>query len=101
MNLLKNAVEHNPEGTRVRLTTKVDGEQVVFTVRDNGPGIPEDLLPRVFEPFVSSRDSNADRISGLGLAVVQSLTRAQGGTVELTSDDAGTVVHVRLPRALA
>lgn len=101
LNLLKNAVEHNPEGTRVRLTTKVDGEQVVFTVRDNGPGIPEDLLPRVFEPFVSSRDSNADRISGLGLAVVQSLTRAQGGTVELTSDDAGTVIHVRLPRALA
>ena len=101
LNLLENAVEHNPEGTRVRLTTVVDGEQVVFTVRDNGPGIPEDLLPRVFEPFVSNRDSNTDRISGLGLAVVQSLTRAQGGTVDLDSTERGTVIAIRLPRALA
>jgi len=101
LNLLKNAVEHNPEGTQVRLATVVDGDQVVFTVRDNGTGIPEELLPRVFEPFVSSRDSNADRISGLGLAVVQSLTRAQGGTASLKSSASGTVIEIRLPRAIA
>jgi len=55
----------------------------------------------VFEPFVSNRDSNTDRISGLGLAVVQSLTRAQGGTVDLDSSERGTVIAIRLPRALA
>ena len=102
LNLLKNAVEHNPEGTQVRLATVVDGDQVVFTVRDNGTGIPEELLPRVFEPFVSSRDSNADRISGLGLAVVQSLARPRRGSKTLPpSDSRGTVIEIRLPRAIA
>lgn len=101
LNLLKNAVEHNPEGTRVELSTRVDADCIVFTVSDNGTGICADLLPRVFEPFVSSRDSNADRISGLGLAVVQSLTRAQGGAVHLESGPSGTTVQISLPRARA
>jgi len=101
LNLLKNAVEHNPEGTRVVLATRVEGDQIVFSVSDNGAGIPSDLLPRVFEPFVSSRDASADRIAGLGLAVVQSLTRAQGGSANLDSGAWGTRVEIRLPRALA
>ena len=101
LNLLKNAVEHNPEGTHVVLSTRVDGDHIVFTVSDDGPGIPADIRPRVFEPFVTSRDSSADRIAGLGLAVVQSLTRAQGGSVTLDSSESGTSVQIRLPRALA
>ncbi len=101
LNLLKNAVEHNPEGTQVVLSTRVEGEHVVFTVADTGSGIAAELRPRVFEPFVTSRDSSADRIAGLGLAVVQSLTRAQGGTVSLDTSPAGTTIEIRLPRALA
>lgn len=101
LNLLKNAVEHNREGTQVVLSTRVEGVQIVFTVSDNGLGIPDELRTRVFEPFVSSRDSSADRIGGLGLAVVQSLTRAQGGDVTLESSETGTTVEIRLPRALA
>lgn len=101
LNLLKNAVEHNTEGTRVELSTRVEGDQIVLAVSDNGSGIPTEILPRVFDPFVSSRDSSADRIAGLGLAVVQSLTRAQGGSVDLRSSLSGTAVEVRLPRAQA
>lgn len=101
LNLLKNAVEHNREGTHVVLSTRVEGDQIVFTVADNGSGIPDELRIRVFEPFVSSRDSSADRIAGLGLAVVQSLTRAQGGTVSLESSSSGTIIEIRLPRAFA
>ena len=101
LNLLKNAVEHNPEGTHVVLSTKVSGEYITFSVVDNGTGIPAELQPRVFEPFVSTRDSSADRIAGLGLAVVQSLTRAQGGSVRLESGPGGTTIEIRLPRALA
>lgn len=101
LNLLKNAVEHNPEGTHVALSTQVLGDQIVFSVSDNGSGIPTELRPRVFEPFVSSRDSSADRIAGLGLAVVQSLTRAQGGEVRLDTSSSGTTIQIRLPRARA
>lgn len=101
LNLLKNAVEHNPEGTHVVLSTQVSGDDVTFSVIDNGTGIPADLQPRVFEPFVSTRESSADRIAGLGLAVVQSLTRAQGGSVQLDSGPGGTTIEIRLPRALA
>jgi two-component system OmpR family sensor kinase len=101
LNLLKNAVEHNPQGTHVTLRTRVDGDQIAFTVADTGAGIPVELRARVFEPFVSSRDSSADRIAGLGLAVVQSLTRAQGGTVSLDTSSSGTTIEIRLPRALA
>ena len=101
LNLLKNAVEHNPPTTQVTLSTAIEGDQIVFTVRDDGPGIPKDLQSRVFEPFVSTRDVTADRISGLGLAVVQSLTQAQGGSVELDSGARGTTIRVRLPRAQA
>jgi len=101
LNLLRNAVEHNPEGTKVLLRTSVNEDQIHFTVSDNGTGIPHDLQARVFEPFVTSRETNADRISGLGLAVVQSLTQAQGGEVTLTSGPTGTTVTVRLPRAHA
>ena len=101
LNLLKNAVEHNRDGTHVVLSTRVKGDQIVFTVADNGSGIPDELCPRVFEPFVSSRDSSADRIAGLGLAVVQSLTRAQGGTVALDSSSSGTTIEIQLPRAFA
>jgi len=101
LNLLRNAVEHNAEGTTVTLSVAVDEDWIDFAVADNGTGIPEDLLPRVFEPFVTGRESNADRISGLGLAVVQSLTQAQGGKVTLTSSTSGTEVRVSLPRARA
>lgn len=101
LNLLKNAVEHNPPGTSVALRTRIQGEDVVFTVVDDGPGIPEEVRPRVFEPFVTTRGASADRISGLGLAVVQSLTEAQGGYVSLDTGDTGTSVSVWLPRARA
>jgi two-component system, OmpR family, sensor kinase len=101
LNVLKNAVEHNPSGTCVDLSARVDEDHITFTVKDNGPGIPAELLPRVFDPFVTSRDSHADRIAGLGLAVVQSLTRAQGGFVKLNSNSSGTTVEIALRRALA
>ena len=53
LNLLKNAVEHNPGGNPRNAPSRVDGDQIVFSVADDGAGIPAELRPRVFEPFVS------------------------------------------------
>ena len=70
-------------------------------VADDGPGIPADLLPRVFERFArgDGSRSRAAGSTGLGLAIVSAVTDAHGGTVTADSSPAGTTVTVRLPVA--
>ncbi len=67
-------------------------------VADNGPGIPPDVLSRVFEPFVSTK-SDAGQGRGLGLSVVHSLVKGMGGYLNLQSSPAGTRFDVYLPKA--
>ncbi|MDR1086422.1 MAG: cache domain-containing protein [Deltaproteobacteria bacterium] len=69
------------------------GEYVLFSVRDNGPGISPEEMGRIFEPFYSRKTG-----SGLGLAVVSIIVREHGGAVELDSSSAGTDFRVFLPR---
>ncbi|MFY7066107.1 HAMP domain-containing sensor histidine kinase [Nocardiopsis changdeensis] len=100
-NLIGNAVDHTPEGTRVEVSAHGTGDGVALVVADDGPGIAPDVLPRVFEPFVTTRAGGGGRIAGLGLAVVRSLVAAQGGRVDLDSGPSGTSVTITLPRATA
>ncbi|RZU14898.1 HAMP domain-containing sensor histidine kinase [Streptomyces sp. BK239] len=96
VNILDNAVKFSPEGgtIEVRLT---DG---VLTVRDHGPGIPEDELPYVFDRFWRSPDARALPGSGLGLSIVVRTVREAGGQVTLArAEGGGTVATVRLPGA--
>ncbi|MFF3739943.1 ATP-binding protein [Streptomyces sp. NPDC002566] len=96
VNILDNAVKFSPEdGTiEVRLT---DG---VLTVRDHGPGIPEDELPYVFDRFWRSPGARALPGSGLGLSIVVRTVREAGGQVTLArAEGGGTVATVRLPGA--
>ncbi|MFI5978128.1 sensor histidine kinase [Streptomyces sp. NPDC051452] len=96
VNILDNAVKFSPEnGTvDVRLTGGV------LTVRDHGPGIPEDELPHVFDRFWRSPSARALPGSGLGLSIVARTVRQAGGEVTLArAPDGGTVVTVRLPGA--
>jgi signal transduction histidine kinase len=80
LNLVRNAAE---AGTRVQVeATAVRGE-VVVAVRDDGPGVPEDLREKIFEPFVSQKEKGA----GLGLAIVERVAMANGGRVELMPRD--------------
>ena len=58
---------------------------MVFSVADNGPGIDPAILPRVFEPFVTTKEGGPSLSSGLGLSVVKAVTEAQGGQVQLDS----------------
>lgn len=99
LNLVTNATTHTPPGTTVRVSAHpVDGE-VVFAVHDNGPGIDPAVLPRVFEPFVTTRTGGSRRGSGLGLAVVKAVIQAQGGRVQLDTGPSGTTVALHLPQA--
>lgn len=96
-NLVNNAVDHNPPGTSVTITATATADTVTITVVDDGTGIDPTILPRVREPFVTTRTAGQRRASGLGLTVVDSLTEAQHGSLELTTGPTGTTASLTYP----
>ncbi|WP_255472709.1 sensor histidine kinase [Quadrisphaera setariae] len=102
VNLLANARTHTPPGTTVTagLATTTPGT-VVLSVLDDGPGIPADLLPHVFDRFArgDGSRSRAAGSSGLGLAIVSAIVASTGGSVDVTSRPGQTAFLVRLPVA--
>ena len=83
-NVIDNALRHTPQGGTVEVTCGEDPDNAFVRVVDDGPGIPPDLLPNVFEPMVradSARNSGADG-AGLGLTIAARLLRNQGGTID-------------------
>lgn len=112
VNLLANARTHTPPGTTVTVSVRQSeraGEPVTLEVRDDGPGIPAELLPHVFERFARgdasrSRGDATDKATGtttgstgLGLAIVQAVVSAHGGRVRVDSAPGRTVFAVELP----
>jgi signal transduction histidine kinase len=101
LNLIENALRHTPAGTHVHAALSRVGEDVVLTVEDDGPGIPEELRARLFERFVRGRGDSGGG-SGLGLAIVHAVADSHGGTVVVERPpDGGARFVVQLPRALA
>jgi signal transduction histidine kinase len=95
LNLLSNALTFTPKGGLVGAEAAREGGSIVLRVRDTGPGIPPEVLPRLFEPFFTTRGSEG---TGLGLAVSHGIVRAHGGTIEAANDPpGGAVFTVRLP----
>ena len=102
VNLLSNALKYTPHDGRIELHVAAEADEAILRVRDTGLGIPEHLLPHVFEVFVQGEQS-LDRAKGglgIGLALVQRLIRLHGGTVQAQSpgNGRGSVFTVRLPR---
>jgi two-component system OmpR family sensor kinase len=97
-NLLANARKHTPAGTTVTVTVRGDG----FDVHDDGPGFPPDLVGSAFERFTrgDAARHRADGV-GLGLALVQAIAGAHGGTVALHSVPGDTRIGVWLRPATA
>ena len=99
-NLLENAVAYSPERTRVLVTTRRAGDQVEISVEDQGIGIPERDLQRIFERFyrVDPARSRATGGTGLGLAIVKHVTAAHRGNVTVRSvEGAGSTFTLSLP----
>lgn len=97
-NLLENAVRHGG-GTPVEAALRRDGERIVITVADRGPGIPEDYRDRIFEPFFRppGMREGEDRGVGLGLALVREIARHHGGDVRCDSrEGGGTLLTVEI-----
>jgi two-component system OmpR family sensor kinase len=98
-NLLANGRTHTPPGTTVTTSLAVTDGQATLTVVDDGPGIPADLLPEVFDRFArgDTSRSRAAGSTGLGLAIVAAVVEAHRGGVQVTSRPGRTAFTVRLP----
>jgi two-component system OmpR family sensor kinase len=99
-NLLNNARSHTPAGTTVTVTARVQDEQVVVEVHDDGPGLPPELGDEVFDRFTRG-DSSRTRASGgagLGLSLVSAIAEAHHGTATVRSRPGDTTFTVTLPR---
>jgi two-component system CitB family sensor kinase len=96
-NLVDNALDAlGGRGGRIDVRIAVEDDRVIVQVRDDGPGIPEEALPHVFEAGWSTKPETAERPRGLGLALVSATALRLGGTAD-ASNDGGAVLTVRLP----
>ena len=96
LNLLSNAVDAMPRGGRVRINLARDGDEVRLSVADEGHGIPAEVLPRIFDPFFSTKEIGKG--TGLGLAISYGIVQDHGGDIVVESRDGrGAEFTVILP----
>ena len=101
VNLLTNAVKFSPEGGRIVLSAAADGQGVAIRVTDFGSGIPAELLPAIFEPYVQLAP-NMPGATGLGLAIARDLALGMGGDITVTSTvEMGSSFVLHLPAGRA
>ncbi|MCJ7566605.1 MAG: ATP-binding protein [Anaerolineales bacterium] len=102
LNVTANALEHAPDGSEVRLALTCEGQWAKLSVVDEGQGIPEDELSRIFERFYRrdpSRNRNKGAGAGLGLSIAYWITRHHGGDITVKSSiGKGTTFIISLPR---
>jgi two-component system sensor histidine kinase CreC len=98
-NLLDNAIAFSPRGGRIVLSAAAEGDHVQISVRDDGPGVPDYALERVFDRFYSlAAPATGQRGTGLGLPFVREVVRLHGGSVTLGNRiEGGALAVVRLP----
>jgi signal transduction histidine kinase len=92
--LLNNALTHTPSGTGLTVSAARQNGTLRLAVRDDGPGISQDALQRVFEPFYTSDDAQG---SGLGLAIARELADRMTGSLDVHTTAAGTTFALRIP----
>ena len=100
-NLIGNALKFTPRGGAVSVRLKTGADEALIEVRDTGPGIPTDELPRIFDRFYRGTNTGEARASGsgLGLAIVRSIVEMHGGSIDLASEvGKGTEFRISLPR---
>ena len=100
-NVIRNAIRYSPKGTTVEVTLARHDGKAVVEVRDHGPGVPEDALPRLFDPFYRV-ESDRNRVSGgigLGLSIARRAIELHKGSIRARNAQPGLEVEMELPAA--
>jgi two-component system sensor histidine kinase CpxA len=100
-NIIRNAIRHAPEGTAVEVSLGQASGKAVLDIRDHGPGVPEQALPRIFDPFYRV-ETDRDRASGgagLGLSIARRAVELHKGVIRARNADPGLLVEIELPAA--
>ncbi|RME37167.1 MAG: PAS domain S-box protein [Thermoflexia bacterium] len=94
LNLILNAVDSMPDGGRLDIHAAVQQRQAVITFTDTGPGIPPEIIPHLFEPFITTKKDG----TGLGLAISQNIIRRHGGAITASNlPQGGAIFTITLP----
>jgi len=100
-NVIRNAIRHAPEGTAVEASLEAADGRPVLRIRDYGPGVPEEALPRIFDAFYRV-ETDRDRASGgagLGLSIARRAVELHKGTIRARNTEPGLLVEIDLPAA--
>jgi K+-sensing histidine kinase KdpD len=97
-NVVENAAKYSPPGSKIALEARIDGDNIVISVSDEGTGIPRAMREHVFQKFLRLKDSEGEGM-GLGLSISRSIIEANGGNIVIDEPDrdAGTKVLMTLP----
>jgi signal transduction histidine kinase len=94
LNLIRNACEAVSLGGHVTAGVRIDDARCLIRVSDDGPGIPAHVVPRIYEPFFSTKEGG----TGLGMSIVHSLVSLHGGSIDLQTGPGGTTFEIAIPR---
>lgn len=100
-NLASNATDYATPGTTVSIDVRGAADDVVVAITNQGPSIPEALIPVLFDPFRHARTDGRSGHLGLGLYIAHEITRLHGGTLDARSIDGVTTFTMRLPRSVS
>jgi signal transduction histidine kinase len=101
-NLVSNAIRFSDAGGHIRVEAARQANWIVFNIVDDGVGIPEEVMPAIFQPFETHAAQGHRGGAGLGLSIVKSLVELHGGGVDIRSEEGkGTTATVRIPAASA
>jgi two-component system sensor histidine kinase CpxA len=102
-NVVRNAIRYAPHGSRIEVELSPRGPYAVVRVRDFGPGVPQESIERIFDPFyrVDSDRNRASGGTGLGLAIARRAVQLHGGSIRAENAHPGLRVNIELPASLA
>jgi signal transduction histidine kinase len=99
-NVLRNAIRYSPPSSVVDLDFEKQNQRLIIVVQDRGPGVPPEMLGRIFDPFFRvepARESLAGSGSGLGLSIAKRAVEANGGTITAENTSPGLRISITLP----